>query len=135
MPRRNRLIRERAKRLQAEIEKEEYKSRTPGGKLLRNQFRGHVRDLARAYTEVAIEELAKLMTRSKSEATRLLAATTILERGWGKPAQAIIGPDEGENPVRVVHEIKRSLVRAPQRADNENGGLSAERPVTDRTGS
>lgn len=127
MPRRARLVRERAKRLQAEIDRNDYQARTPGGKPLRDQFRGHVRDLARAYTEIAIQTLVTLMDHSKSESTKLLAASAILERGWGKPAQAISGPDgEGEAVMRHVHEVKRTLVRTNSPADNENRELRSE---------
>src|SRR5262249_8502322 len=134
MPRRQRLIRERAKRLQREIDRNEYVARTPNGAPLRNQLRGHARDLARMYTEVSVETLYILMTKSKTDSIRLLAASTMLERGWGKPGQAITGPDgEGEAVVRHVHEVKRTLVRAEKpAADNENGKLRPEVSPTRR---
>ena len=119
MPRKNRLIRERAKRLQAQIDRNELVSRTPGGKPLQNQFKGHVRDLARAYTELSIQVLVTLQTFSKSDNIRLLAATTLLERGWGKPAQTIVGDED--NPVmhRHVHEVRRTIIR-PKAVNDEN---------------
>lgn len=136
MPRRQRNIKARAKRLAAEIEKSDYIAKTPGRHPLKDQFKGHVRDLARAYTEVAIKELVSLMSHSKSEATRLLAASTVLERGWGKPAQALAGPDgEGEAVMRHVHEVKRTLVRSVARPDNENSELRQELPRLRRTDS
>jgi hypothetical protein len=34
-------------------------------------------------------------------AARVAAATAILDRGWGKPAQAIIGGDEDSPPLKI----------------------------------
>jgi len=117
MPRRSRLVKERAKRLAADIEKEPRTEQKRNGRPLKNAFVGHVRDIARAYTEVSMAELIKLATKSKSENMRLLAATSILERGWGKPAQAHVGGDENDNPIRHVHEVKRTIVDPKKRED------------------
>lgn len=113
MPRKQRLVKERARRLAAQVDAD-HVSKSPGGKVLKNQFAGHVRDIARAYTEVTMAELIKLATKSKSENMRLLASTAILERGWGKPAQAHVGGDDGDNPIRHVHEVRRTIVRPAQ---------------------
>ena len=50
-----------------------------------------VAELARTYTLEAIETLAKLMRSGKSERIRGTAAQALLDRGWGKPKQEIIG--------------------------------------------
>lgn len=110
MPRKQRLVKERARRLAAQMDKD-HVAKSPGGKALKDQFRGHARDIARAYTEVAMAELVKLATKSKSENMRLLSSTAILERGWGKPAQAHVGGEDGDNPIRHVHEVRRTIVR------------------------
>ncbi len=110
MPRRQRLVRERAKRLAAEIEDNPRTKQKKSKRELKNAFQGHVRDIARAYTEVAMAELIKLMTKSKSENMRLLSASAVLERGWGKPAQTHVGGDASENPIRHVHEVKRTII-------------------------
>lgn len=57
-----------------------------------------VRDLARAHTERAIQALVDALD---DERTRVAAATALLDRGYGKPAQAITGED-GEGPVQMV---------------------------------
>lgn len=115
MPRRQRLVKERARRLAAEIEKEPRTEQKRNGRPLKNAFLGHVRDIARAYTEVAMSELIKLATKSKSENMRLLASSAILERGWGKPAQQVVGGEPDDNPIRHVHEVKQTIVRSNQR--------------------
>jgi hypothetical protein len=49
-----------------------------------------IRELAKAYTEEAIETLAEIMRNPKaSAATRVQASCALLDRGWGKPAQHI----------------------------------------------
>ena len=40
----------------------------------------------------------------------MAAAKEIGDRLDGKPAQAIIGGDEGDSPIRVIAEIRRSIV-------------------------
>ncbi len=59
------------------------KSGNPGG---RPKVLGHVRDLARAQTDTAINTLVAIMSNSKSPAAaRVRAAELLLDRGWGKP--------------------------------------------------
>ena len=38
------------------------------------------------------------------------AIKEIADRLDGKPAQAIIGGGEGDNPISIVHEIKRTII-------------------------
>ncbi len=57
-----------------------------------------VASLAREHSAKAIKKLADLMEKADSEATQLSAATALLDRGWGKSAQAINhGDSEGKN--------------------------------------
>lgn len=49
-----------------------------------------VKELARTYTEKAVETLASVMGNTKANpSARVAAAATILDRGWGKPQQDI----------------------------------------------
>jgi len=57
-----------------------------------------VRELSRQYTEEAIQTLVTLMQSAKVERTRLAAASELLDRGYGRPPQAI---DLG-GPIRIV---------------------------------
>jgi hypothetical protein len=57
-----------------------------------------VKELARAQTEAAINALVAALADEK---TRVSAAIALLDRGYGKPAQAITGED-GEGPVQMV---------------------------------
>jgi|GEM_PF-1451153 len=51
---------------------------------------GHVRDLARQYTEEAIDTLAEIMRdKTASSSARAAASNMLLERAWGKSTQII----------------------------------------------
>lgn len=62
----------------------------------KNKVPGHVRELARTYTDKAVEELASLAgaksgrgcRKAKSEAARVMAIKELLDRAWGKSTQA-----------------------------------------------
>lgn len=54
-----------------------------------------IRSLARSHTETAIRVLAGIMQQEDAPpAARVSAASAILDRGWGRPAQAIVGDEE-----------------------------------------
>lgn len=66
---------------------------------------GHVKELARAHTEAAIRALVEALGDEK---TKVPAAVALLDRGWGKPAQAVTGEDgEGAIKIEVVTGIDR----------------------------
>jgi len=49
-----------------------------------------IRSLARSYTDKAIKVLAGVMMQEEAPAAaRVSAATALLDRGWGKPAQTV----------------------------------------------
>jgi hypothetical protein len=58
-------------------------------------------EAAREHTVDAIERLAALMQQDDDRDVALSAATALLDRGWGKPAQAILAQVGGTSePVR-----------------------------------
>lgn len=71
-------------------------SGNPGG---RPKEDSEVKALARATGPEAIDKLVELM-RGEDKRTALAAAQALLDRGFGKPAQAITG-DEG-GPVEIA---------------------------------
>jgi hypothetical protein len=83
-------------------------SGNPGG---RPKEDGAVKELAKEHTALAIETIVHLCEHGKAESTRLAAAVALLDRGWGKPAQSIIGGDEDDPPIRV-QKIERVLIGA-----------------------
>jgi hypothetical protein len=66
---------------------------------------GHVRTLAREYTEQAITALVDALADPK---TAVAAASALLDRGWGRPAQALTGEDGGAiiQEVRHIHDLR-----------------------------
>ena len=63
------------------------KSGNPGG---RPATLAAMQELARTHTEAAIEALVLALADDKQ---RVAAASVLLDRAWGKPAQAITGAD------------------------------------------
>ena len=72
-------------------------SGNPGG---RPKGTAEVRELARKHTEAAIKKLAAIMTKGQSEQAQIMAASLLLDRGWGKPTQPISGDDE-QPPIKI----------------------------------
>jgi hypothetical protein len=61
-----------------------------------------IRSLARSHTEAALNVLTGIMNQSSApESARVAAANSLLDRGWGKAPQAIIGGDEEDGPVKL----------------------------------
>jgi len=64
-----------------------------------------VKELAREYTERAITALVDALADPK---TAVSAAIALLDRGYGKPAQALTGEDGGAivQEVRHIHDLR-----------------------------
>jgi len=63
----------------------------PKGALNRSTL--EVREAARAYTAEALKTLASIMRHGTTEAAQILAAKELLDRGYGRPAQAASEPE------------------------------------------
>ena len=83
-------------------------SGNPGG---RPKEAAEVKALARTHSQEAVQKLVDLMRSSADERTIIAACNSILDRGLGKPAQAITGGDEDDAPLKVEGVLK--LVRPP----------------------
>ena len=95
------------------------KSGNPGG---RPRDLAGLRELARFHAPGAIEELARLATKARSEATRIAAIRELLDRGYGKPSfdskvalelPIYDGSDRDDGGQVITIET----VRAPKRDD------------------
>lgn len=81
-------------------------SGNPGGRPRDNQ---RVKLLAQAHTEAAVATLAMVMNSEEAKyGERVAAASAILDRGYGKPAQTI-GGDAELDPIQVT-QIQRVIV-------------------------
>jgi hypothetical protein len=74
-----------------------------------------IRSLARSHTRTAIRVLVGVMScKDATAAARVAAANAILDRGWGKPAQAI---ENGNGAIELIHRIERVIVH-PENSDS-----------------
>lgn len=80
-------------------------SANPGG---RPKSVKEVRALARQYTPEAIECLVREMRTGDTSAVRLSAANALLDRGHGRPAQAVVGSDI-DPPIKMSIEAARAM--------------------------
>ncbi len=77
-----------------------------------------IRSLARGHTRTALNVLVGVMRSKDATATaKVSAANAILDRGWGKAAQAI--ENGGDGPLELIHKIERIIVH-PANPDSEN---------------
>ncbi len=97
-------------------------SGNPGG---RPKEIAEVRRLAREYTAEAIETLAEIMADEKApESSRIEAANSLLDRGYGRPVQAV--DLEVSEPIsgivrRIVDPLAESAQPSPPAANGANG--------------
>lgn len=67
-----------------------------------------IRSLARSHTEKAINVLVGIMEQPDAPpAARVAAVNSLLDRGWGKPAQPVDGDGEG-GPVQLTVTWQKS---------------------------
>jgi len=75
-----------------------------------------IRSIARSHTRTAINTLVGVMkAKDATPAARVSAATAILDRGWGKAAQALETGDNGA--LELIHKIERVIVH-PENPDS-----------------
>lgn len=56
----------------------------------------NIKSLARAHTESAVNVLKNIANNRKAPpSSRVAAATALLDRGWGRPAQVHSGDEDG----------------------------------------
>src|SRR5580704_13417150 len=68
-----------------------------------------IRSLARSHTRTALNVLVGVMRSKDATATaKVSAANAILDRGWGRAAQAI--ENGGDGPLELIHRIERIIV-------------------------
>jgi hypothetical protein len=76
-----------------------------------------IRSLARSHTRTALNVLVAVMRSTKATPpARVAAANAILDRGWGKPTQALANDD---NALELIHRIERVIVH-PDHVDTDN---------------
>ena len=67
-----------------------------------------IKSLARAHTESALNVLAGIMNEPDApHPARVSAAVALLDRGWGKPAQAIKNEDDENFKVELLPLVRK----------------------------
>jgi hypothetical protein len=111
-------------------------SGNPGGK----PRSAHLRELCRTYTEAAVKELGRLALKAKTESTRIRAIAELLDRGYGRPMQALEvalddnRPGQEESRQLTAPEVMVALGEILTKAEAEMGiapdsGLTNEQRV------
>lgn len=90
------------------------KSGNPGGRPKKTQEEYDLEAACRALAPEAVEVLARVMREGKAESSRVRAAETVIDRGFGKAAQVVTGKDGKD----IFESIKIVFVGADeQRTD------------------
>ena len=71
---------------------------------------GELRDLARAHAPAAIQELARLALKAKSETARIAAIRELLDRGFGKPTQFVAADNEPALKDLNLEELRAEIL-------------------------
>lgn len=81
------------------------KTGNPGGRPKLPEDVKHVRELARQYTADAVNALVETLKEGGWSA-KVAAANVLLDRGWGKSEQPLVGADGGDikHAVRIIFE-------------------------------
>jgi hypothetical protein len=87
-------------------------SGNPGG---RPKVLADVQELARQYAPAAIVELARLALKAKSETARIAAIRELLDRGYGRPRQAMEITAPAGDPLQLLFEEIDALSRKTDR--------------------
>jgi hypothetical protein len=66
--------------------------------------------------EKAFADALRLAVNAEAMAGDSWAVQQVADRLDGKPAQAVIGGDEDDNPINLLHRIERIIVR-PENTD------------------
>jgi hypothetical protein len=87
-------------------------SGNPGG---RPKVLGEVQELGRQHAPTVIVELARLALKAKNETARIAAIRELLDRGYGRPRQAMEVSIPADNPLQLLlDEIDaRSRIEPP----------------------
>ncbi len=76
-----------------------------------------IRSQARSYGKAAIKTLAGIMSsKTAPPASRIMAAQTILDRGWGKAPQVFAG--DVDNPITIIKHVIVELAAAHDRGND-----------------
>jgi len=68
----------------------------------KNRANKELRDLARTYTNDALDTLAHIAQKGESEGARVQASVALLDRAWGKPKATVEAELNNEIQIKFV---------------------------------
>lgn len=113
---------------------EKGKSGNPGG---RPKDLGDIRDIARTHTDAAIQVLIAVMGNEEAApSARVGAATALLDRAWGRPAQTINANVKGdvEPNAGLIGYAGDLLAKIAGKSENKREAGAAAEGTASRTG-
>jgi hypothetical protein len=69
------------------------------------QAKRDLSDMAKDHAELALKVLVEVAQSGESEAARVSAANALLDRGYGRPAQAVQVTGRNGGPVEHDHKV------------------------------
>lgn len=84
------------------------RTKTPGSgrkKGTPNKATAEIKELAREHGPAAIKALAQLLMSADSDTARIAAAKELLDRGYGKPMQAIEHTGNDGGPITLLETV------------------------------
>jgi uncharacterized protein DUF5681 len=82
-------------------------SGNPGG---RPKYIATLRELARAHTADAVQELARLAVHAKSETAHVSAIRELLDRGYGRPTQFLAADNDAVPESLCSDELRAEIL-------------------------
>lgn len=89
---------------------------------------GSLAELARQHTTDALKTLVKIATAGESEAARVTAANALLDRGYGKPTQAVEHSGRDGGPIEYKNLSDEEI--AARIAAHEAARAGSDRQTT-----
>lgn len=72
-----------------------------------------ISELAKEHGRAALQTLVDVANDEEApHSARVSAANGLLDRGYGKPPQSLLHGGDAENPVKVITQIERRIVKA-----------------------
>jgi len=66
------------------------------------ECKARLSDVAKSFSQEAVEALVDVMRNSHSDSAKIAAATAILDRGYGKPTKEVVtNPSSIEEPRKI----------------------------------
>lgn len=97
-----------------------------------NKVTAEIRAIAQLHATKAIEELARLMSKGKSEMARIAAARELLDRGYGKSTQPLSGDPDNPSvfPDKIEIRVTRPTIDRPPDETREEWIARRKRELT-----